>query len=242
MVLHAEAIKTAIEAHRRNMPYCMGTLYWQMNDCWPAASWSGIDYYGRWKAMHYFVKKAYEPVIVSAVEESGGLNFYIVSEKAEPLAGKLKIRFTDINGKTRSEKETELIVPPGSSSVYYAEDMAALRASDKKIALAQAVFEADGGGSASNLFYLDKIKDVKLPKAKVKYTLEQTASGWTARLKTNKLAKNVYLRLEGVLNFSDNFFDLLPGEPKEVTFESELPLKEIKKQLKITTLNEVYGK
>ena len=59
-VLQAEGIKMAIEAHRRDMPYNMGTLYWQLNDCWPVASWSSMDYYGKWKALQYFAKKAFQ--------------------------------------------------------------------------------------------------------------------------------------------------------------------------------------
>ena len=64
-ILQAYGIKQAIEAHRRAMPYCMGSLYWQIDDCWPVASWSSMDYYKRWKALHYIAKKAYEPVLIS---------------------------------------------------------------------------------------------------------------------------------------------------------------------------------
>ncbi|MBM3404662.1 MAG: glycoside hydrolase family 2 protein, partial [Bacteroidetes bacterium] len=64
-LMQAEAMKTAIEAHRRAMPNCMGSLYWQFNDCWPAISWSSVDYYGRWKASHYFIKKAFNNIILS---------------------------------------------------------------------------------------------------------------------------------------------------------------------------------
>ncbi|KAA2292651.1 glycoside hydrolase family 2 protein, partial [Clostridioides difficile] len=64
-VLQAEAMKTAIEAHRRRKPFCMGTLYWQMNDCWPVASWAGMDYLGRWKALQYYAKRSFSDVLVS---------------------------------------------------------------------------------------------------------------------------------------------------------------------------------
>ena len=69
-VLQGDAIKTAIEAHRRDMPYCMGTLFWQHNDCWPVASWASRDYYGRWKALHYYAKRFFAPVMLSCEEQS----------------------------------------------------------------------------------------------------------------------------------------------------------------------------
>jgi beta-mannosidase len=64
-VLQAEGIKFGLEGHRRAMPFCMGSLYWQINDVWPVASWSSTDYYQNWKALQYYVKKGFEPVLVS---------------------------------------------------------------------------------------------------------------------------------------------------------------------------------
>lgn len=57
LVLQGVGVRQGLEAHRRNRPYCMGTLYWQLNDSWPVVSWSSIDYYGNWKALHYQAKE-----------------------------------------------------------------------------------------------------------------------------------------------------------------------------------------
>lgn len=84
-IMHAKAYKTAIEAHRRNMPVTMGSLYWQLNDSWPAISWSTVDYFGRWKAAHYAVRKAYREVIVSAAEEDQHMRIYAVSDRLQPV-------------------------------------------------------------------------------------------------------------------------------------------------------------
>ena len=79
-VLQGDAIKTAIESHRRQMPYNMGTLFWQHNDCWPVASWASRDYYGRWKAQHYYTRKVYDDILISPVVEGDDLKVYAVSD------------------------------------------------------------------------------------------------------------------------------------------------------------------
>ena len=72
-LLQGDAMRTAIESHRRNMPHCMGSLLWQHNDCRPVASWATRDYYGQWKAAHYMVRKAFEPLISSAIVKGDSL-------------------------------------------------------------------------------------------------------------------------------------------------------------------------
>ncbi len=69
-LLQADAIRYGVEHFRRNRGRCMGAVYWQFNDCWPVTSWSSIDYYGRWKALHYYAKRFFAPVMISCEEQS----------------------------------------------------------------------------------------------------------------------------------------------------------------------------
>lgn len=105
LVLQGVGVRQGLEAHRRNRPYCMGTLYWQLNDSWPVVSWSSIDYYGNWKALHYQAKRAFAPVLVDAVKEGEDLNIYVMSDKLE--ADKevtLLLRVMDFNGKVLTKR------------------------------------------------------------------------------------------------------------------------------------------
>ena len=118
-LLQADGIQTAIEAHRRNKAKCMGSLYWQLNDCWPGASWSSIDYYGKWKALHYKVKDAFAPVIVShEFVENGDLLITVVSDRLTEFDGELQVtlsEFKDIE-KILSWKQVVLIEPNSAAN------------------------------------------------------------------------------------------------------------------------------
>ncbi len=94
-LLQAEAIRYGVEHFRRNRGRCMGTVYWQLNDCWPVASWSSIDYYGRWKALHYYAKRFFAPVMISCEEE--GLLTQSMNVNAEPFDVKKSIRLSVAN-------------------------------------------------------------------------------------------------------------------------------------------------
>ena len=103
-VLQAEGIKIGAEHLRRNRPRTMGSIYWQLNDCWPVASWSSLDYYGRWKALHYYARRFYAPVLVSPHQEEGNVAVYVVSDKTSPTVATLRVRILTFEGAVLSDK------------------------------------------------------------------------------------------------------------------------------------------
>ncbi len=106
-VLQLKAIQYGVEHWRRNRPRCMGSLYWQLNDCYPVASWASIDYYGRWKALHYGARHFYAPVTISACEKeefSPVITYYFHNETLNKVTGKVRILLKDNTFNTLYEK------------------------------------------------------------------------------------------------------------------------------------------
>jgi beta-mannosidase len=115
-VLQAIVIQYAAEAHRRRMPYNAGSLYWQLHDCWPVASWAGIDYFGRWKALHYFARRFFAPLLVSTLEENGEVSVYVVSDRREDAAVELVVRLLDFEGRSCHERRATFASRPTAAS------------------------------------------------------------------------------------------------------------------------------
>jgi beta-mannosidase len=245
-VLQAEGIKMAIEAHRRNMPFCMGSLYWQINDCWPVASWSGIDNFGNWKAMHYFVKKAFEPILVSPdLDSNNQIKIFVVSDRLKKSSASLKLRLMDFEGKEHWSEEKQIEIEASASKVYFeaAADQILNGKPKQNVLLWVQMFDSVNSLISENVLYFDAVKNLNLPLAEIKHKIEKTKDGFTLDLSTDKLAKNLYLRadeMEG--HFSDNYFDLLPGESVQIGFlcQDSIQLPDFEKSLKIFTLVDTY--
>lgn len=110
----AKAVGIAVSSHRIGSPRCMGTLYWQLNDCWPAPTWSGIDYYGNWKALQYEVKADFEDVAVLAkTEELGNEQYFLVSDRPEKFETKLRYEIYSLDGQEMLEKEEPVFLYEG---------------------------------------------------------------------------------------------------------------------------------
>jgi beta-mannosidase len=238
-LLQAEAIKIAIESHRGDMPYCMGTLYWQINDCWPVASWSGIDYYQRWKALHYFVKKAYEPVIVTISSDSlKMLTCKVVSDLQYRLKGELRMKIVSFSGQETSLGSIPVDIQPNSSTVILQKsEQDILKTSDPSSEVLVAELYRDDKPVYRCLYYFVKPKDMKLADPGLKTEIAETPDSFTVSITAKNLAKNVFLSAESMEGqFSDNYFDILPGETVTVTIPKGLDLQTFTKSLKIIHL------
>lgn len=219
-VLQAEAMKTAIEAHRRKKPFCMGTLYWQMNDCWPVASWAGMDYYGRWKALQYYAKRSFQDVLLSIDGSVGGqIEFHVISDILIPLSGTLDIRLLSFCGEVLKQAPYPFTVEANSGVMVVSIDADVfLEGYDAKEVMIAARLEQDGQILDSKVHYLVPINQLKLEAPEIQVKEVEGGEGSQFVLETKRLAKQVWISSEAEGIFSDNYFDLLPGEPRTITF------------------------
>lgn len=238
-LLQGDAIRTAIEAHRRDMPYCMGTLFWQHNDCWPVASWSSRDFYGRWKAQHYFARDAYRNVIVSPVAKNEQLQVFVVSDSLKSFAGELSVSVVDFAGNVVYGETKKVTIGANCSELYFAKDISEILSGRKpsEVFVKAVLSIKDNKVYASRNYFLDTFKNVNLPKADISWKTEAKDGGISVTLESNEFARGVFLSIDGVDNFfSDNYFDLLPHEKKIVFVRTNLSKDEFDKQLKFRSL------
>lgn len=241
-LVQADGMKTAIEAHRRAKPYCMGSVYWQLNDCWPAISWSGIDYYGNRKALHYAAKHTFSDILISIDENENTYPVHIISDKLKDIIGKLDIRICDLNGKVLWwESSSTTKVAANSSRVYYMLDKAVVNKYNKNGMVLMCSFKTEAGQEiTAPLFFFIAAKELVLSKPNI--TVNKISEKRFS-LKTDVLAKNIYIHLDNSeIKLSDNFFDLLPGKEKIIEIQDESNFSAIEKQLRFTTLFDVRGK
>ncbi len=221
-LLQADGITTAIEAHRRAKPYCMGTLYWQLNDCWPGISWSSKDYFGTAKALQYELKDEYAPFLISPLYENGHVTVYIVSDKLENRKAELQMSFINFSGKSVWEKSLPVDIPANSSRIYF--DTTLEKVTPKlNLQSHLLLFRLVSGSDtlARKILYFQSPKNLNLDSVVVQRKVTEIPEGYTIELHADKLAKNVFLSspfTQG--DFSDNYFDMLPGESKRVIFKT----------------------
>jgi beta-mannosidase len=239
-LLQAEGMKIALEAQRRAKPRTMGTLYWQLNDTWPVASWSSIDYHGRWKALHYFAGKAFADVLVSPVVEGDTLEVWLVSDRLELVEGELEIRVLDFTGVERYATRRPAEVDANASRRVLAESLAGVlgEADPSDVVLEARLLDGDQP-VGENLLYFVMPKDLHLPEPQVEVEVVERRDGWALVLTSSVLAKNVYLSIPGAeVHFSDNYFDLMPGGTKIVELRSDAPVSGVRERVLIRTLGD----
>lgn len=241
-VLQGDAVKTAIEAHRRDMPHCMGTLFWQIDDCWPVASWSSIDYYGRWKALQYYCVKAYRDWLVSPILKGDTLQVFVVSDRRQACDARLEVKLMTMEGKVVGEYTRTIGVAPLTSRAYLNFNINMLKGTPRnEVVVVARLKDMKSGETYSNHYFLVKQKDMHYPKANISYDVTPADGGYRVTLRSDKFARAVYLATgDAEAKFSDNFMDLLPGESVTVMVHTSLASDKFAQQLKVCSLSDAY--
>ena len=244
-VLQAEGIKIGTENWRRSRPETMGTLFWQLNDCWPVASWSSIDSFGRWKALQYYARRFYAPTLVSPHLEEGVLKVYVVSDKVKAEPATLRVRLMNFDGKVLLEESRSVDVAPLASKVYLEWPMKRMTdagAADTSRVFVSAELLAGNEPISRNLAYLAPVKEIHLKSALLKVEATGANGSYKIRVSSPVLARSVYLAFGNLdVTLSDNYFDLLPGESIEIAATSKASLAELQAQLKVISLTDAFA-
>lgn len=238
-VLQGDAIKTAIESHRRQMPYNMGTLFWQHNDCWPVASWASRDYYGRWKAQHYYARKAFDDILISPIIEDDELKIYAVSDRVKNTSGKLQVQVCRFDGTVVHDWNKSVSIPGNDSRVCFSTPLNQLLANAKRGEVyVHAIYTDKSGKTYDNNYYLDKQKEMNYPKVQLTTEVHPVDGGYEVTVSADKFARAVFMSIaDNESVYSNNYFDIQPGGSVKVRISTQLPANEFKNSLKLTCLN-----
>ena len=206
----------------------MGALYWQLNDVWPAVSWSSIEYSGKWKLLHYAARKFYAPVHAAAFCADGQeLHVVGLNDTAEPWKGTLRVRLIDFGGVTHREHRQAVLLNPEAATVLSTWRLEELPLAKERIFLLLELSSKLGGRSARsgqqpvlrNELFLCPPKRCELAAAEIHRKIRAEERQIVIELRTNLPAFYVALDWDEVPGvFDDNLFTLLPGEAKTVRF------------------------
>lgn len=225
-LLQARGMKIAIEAHRRAKPYCMGTLFWQLNDCWPVTSWSSIDYYGNKKAVYYQVKKTFAPLLISFVERKDTLEIHFISDQTETSLTTVKCKLLDFYGNRLEALSFNLSLESNGYVLFWPINKFNLNENNKNkvVVNVQMVHEND---TIEANYYFVKPKDLLLLEPKIKLELQANN---VLEISSNVLAKDLYLCLPNAeLEASDNYLDILPNQKVRIQLnKGNIDLSKIK--------------
>lgn len=241
-LMQGDAIKTAIESHRRQMPYNMGSLFWQHNDCWPVASWSSRDYYGRWKAQHYYARKAYQDILLSPILEGNILKVYGISDRLHAAKGQMTVEVSDFYGRILFKKDFHTTISANSSQLQFKKAVSnVLKGREGGEVFVYVSFQEDGERHIyDNCYFLVRHKYLQLPNAHVTLKVTEERDGFRMILSSKTFVRGVFLSVNGIDNFfSDNYFNLYPHKEVAVCVKTNIAgINEFVKQINCETFSD----
>ncbi|MDF2521946.1 MAG: glycoside hydrolase family 2 sugar binding protein, partial [Clostridia bacterium] len=215
-ILQLKAIQYGVEHWRRNRGRCMGSLYWQFNDCWPVASWASVDYYGRWKALHYGAKRFYSLFMASACEKeelSPQIQYFVHNDTTEVKKARLRVYLSDMNFNKLCDQTIDVTVSPlTAQSVYETDFTEYVNSSEKELFAAYELIENKVIVSRGITLF-SKPKHISMPKPKYKVKVEETGDKFMIELSASCFAHFVEISFKNIdAVLSDNYFDITENE------------------------------
>lgn len=239
-------IEMGVEFWRQDMPRSMGCLFWQYDDIWPAASWSSVDYFGRWKALQYLARRFYAPVLVSGRvnDTNETVAVYATSDRPDSTRGKLAWQITDLTGTTLEQGSKRLDLPARTSRAVKTLNLAPL--AEKPGATNLLVWlelTTPGAGVSKNLLTLVYPKELNLRNPALAASVRQTGDEFRVTLTAQVPALWAWLTLKGAdARYSDNFVHVRPGAPVKITVRParKMTLSEFTGALQARSLYDTY--
>ena len=217
----ALGMKTAIEAHRRNMPWTMGSLYWQINDCWPTVSWASVDYYGRWKASHYWIRKAFSPVLPVASEKEGVFVVHGINDLTTPFMANLNVRLLNTAGQEIKNLNERVVLAANTSTLLFEsppEDFFGKLPVEETLVYVE-LSDTNGEPISKNLFYRPLPKKLILRPANIETKTKYRDGYYEISLNSDLPALFTFIEVRNMQgHLSDNYVNILPGETLVLQF------------------------
>jgi beta-mannosidase len=248
-VMQTDALETAIESQRRNMPRCMGSLFWQYNDCWPVTSWSVQDYYGRKKLAWYELKRLYQPFLVSLEQTEDSVFVWVVNNSSMPCAGKLHVNWRNFKAVSQSGFKMDLTANANSSVRIGAMKKSAmfgtLKAEDGFITASfSSNLDETFFVQADDAAVVGKEIDHNYPDAQPKYSFVRyiKEGPMAITLSSTEYIRNVMIVCDDPnTSFSTNGFDLIPGSTVKVEITSTKTEAELNQSLRFISMNSLVN-
>lgn len=243
-VLQAEGIRIGAEHLRRIMPHNMGSLYWQIDDCWPVASWSSIDYYGRWKALQYYARRFYNDLLISPTAQNGYLKMFVVSDRPKAVPAKIRVTLLNFDGAALKSFVRDVNIEPLASRSYF--DLRVpevLGGNDEKRVVVYCELLVNDKTVSDHDYFFAPFKELTLSKPDITSEVARTRDGFSVKLASDKFAKAVYLAVpEHDGFFSDNYFNLAPGREMTVEYRTRAPLtlEQFKQRLQVRSIADAF--
>jgi beta-mannosidase len=244
MVLQSEGIRYGVEHWRRNKERVAGTIYWQLNDCWPVASWSSLDYFGRWKALHYAARRFYAPLMLSIEDHPTRQVLYVTSDLCETWQGEIRWSLETLDGEPLAWGREPVNVAPYASTLVCSLDFSEQLSGGKQRELVLVAELLQGiNPVAMQVGTFIPTKHLSLVDPTLIASLRCPDGFLKVDLTAQSLARVVEISLEGAqVVFSDNYFDLPAGRQVTVTcpLPAEWTIDQARQALKIRSIYDSY--